>query len=52
MAEKERSNDESRWEVVRMLQWGTPPGNPYLAQCWAEVKGGSYYEIHSGSGRA
>lgn len=24
VAEKVRSNDESRWEVVGMLQWGIP----------------------------
>lgn len=24
VAEKERSNDASRWEVVGMLQWGIP----------------------------
>lgn len=24
MAEKEKSNDESTWEVVGMLRWGTP----------------------------
>lgn len=53
VAEKERSNDASRWEVVGMLQWGISPWKCFPSTVLGRSEGKvSCYEFHSGSGRA